>query len=292
MTQRDVISDLTADAEEFEGLVTGLDEAGWRRPTPAPGWTVAAPGRAPGVHLPPRRHRGQRRRTVRRDGGEGRGELRRRGQRRARGLPRRSRRRCCCRAGAPSATPRSRRWPPCRPTRSCRGWCGRCPRRCSRCAGMMELFAHGQDIADALGVTRERTDRLWHVAWFATLTWDFGYQARGLTPPDTPVPLRAHRAVRRHVGVRPARTPSSGSPARPRTSACWSPAAGTATTSRSPRPAPTPTTGWTSPRPTAVPPARAGGPASSRPERWSWRSAVRSRSTGTTRPTSSRRPAS
>jgi uncharacterized protein (TIGR03084 family) len=53
------------------------------------------------------------------------------------------------------------------------------------CAGMMELFAHGQDIADALGVTRTRTDRLWHVAWFVTLTWDFGYQARGLAAPDT-----------------------------------------------------------------------------------------------------------
>jgi uncharacterized protein (TIGR03084 family) len=53
------------------------------------------------------------------------------------------------------------------------------------CAGLMELFGHGQDIADALGVVPERTDRLWHLVWFATLTWDFGYQARGLTPPDT-----------------------------------------------------------------------------------------------------------
>ncbi len=51
-------------------------------------------------------------------------------------------------------------------------------------AGMMELFAHGQDIADALGVRRERTDRLRHVCAFAVRTWDFGYQARGLTPPD------------------------------------------------------------------------------------------------------------
>jgi len=38
--------------------------------------------------------------------------------------------------------------------------------------------------ADALGVARERTDRLWHVAWFATLTWDFGYQSRRLVPPE------------------------------------------------------------------------------------------------------------
>jgi len=52
------------------------------------------------------------------------------------------------------------------------------------CAGMMELFGHGQDIADALGVRRERTDRIRHLVGFAVRTWDFGYLARGLTPPD------------------------------------------------------------------------------------------------------------
>lgn len=51
-------------------------------------------------------------------------------------------------------------------------------------AGMMELFGHGQDIADALGVERERTDRLRYVAGFIVRTWDFGYAARGETPPD------------------------------------------------------------------------------------------------------------
>ncbi|SFP09149.1 TIGR03084 family protein [Amycolatopsis arida] len=52
-------------------------------------------------------------------------------------------------------------------------------------AGLMELFAHGQDVADALGVRREATDRLRILAGFAARTWEFGYQARGLTPPDT-----------------------------------------------------------------------------------------------------------
>jgi len=51
-------------------------------------------------------------------------------------------------------------------------------------AGMMELFGHGQDIADALGVRRERTDRLRPLVEFAVRTWDFGYQARGLSTPD------------------------------------------------------------------------------------------------------------
>ncbi|MBT2212859.1 TIGR03084 family metal-binding protein [Actinomadura sp. NEAU-AAG7] len=53
-------------------------------------------------------------------------------------------------------------------------------------AGMMELFAHGQDIADAVGVRREATDRLMHVVVFAILVQEFGYQARGETQPDTP----------------------------------------------------------------------------------------------------------
>ncbi|OZM71915.1 TIGR03084 family protein [Amycolatopsis antarctica] len=52
------------------------------------------------------------------------------------------------------------------------------------CAGMMELFAHGQDIADALGVVRTHTDRIAYLVEFAVRTKDFGYQARNLTPPD------------------------------------------------------------------------------------------------------------
>ncbi|AUS81251.1 TIGR03084 family protein [Actinoalloteichus sp. AHMU CJ021] len=54
------------------------------------------------------------------------------------------------------------------------------------CAGLMELFGHGQDIADALGVRREATDRLRGLVGFAVLTRDFGYQARGIAPPTEP----------------------------------------------------------------------------------------------------------
>jgi uncharacterized protein (TIGR03084 family) len=53
-------------------------------------------------------------------------------------------------------------------------------------AGMMELFGHGQDIADALGVTRQHTDRIAFLVGFAVRTSDFGYQARQLTPPADP----------------------------------------------------------------------------------------------------------
>jgi uncharacterized protein (TIGR03084 family) len=52
-------------------------------------------------------------------------------------------------------------------------------------AGMMEAFAHGQDIADTLGVERERTDRIWFLVAFAVRVWDFGYLARDEKPPAT-----------------------------------------------------------------------------------------------------------
>lgn len=51
-------------------------------------------------------------------------------------------------------------------------------------AGMMELFGHGQDIADALGVDRTHTDRIRQIVGFVVRTWDFGYQARGIPTPD------------------------------------------------------------------------------------------------------------
>ncbi|MDG4764706.1 TIGR03084 family metal-binding protein [Solwaraspora sp. WMMD406] len=51
-------------------------------------------------------------------------------------------------------------------------------------AGMMELFGHGQDIADALKVRIERTERVGFLVGFAVRTWDFGYLARGLEVPD------------------------------------------------------------------------------------------------------------
>jgi uncharacterized protein (TIGR03084 family) len=37
-----VLADLAAEGERLDALVAGLDEAGWRTPTPAAGWDVAA----------------------------------------------------------------------------------------------------------------------------------------------------------------------------------------------------------------------------------------------------------
>jgi uncharacterized protein (TIGR03084 family) len=54
-------------------------------------------------------------------------------------------------------------------------------------ARIMETWAHTQDIADALGVTREPTLRLRHVAHIGVGARAFSYAVRGKTPPVTPV---------------------------------------------------------------------------------------------------------
>ncbi|MEU7583589.1 TIGR03084 family metal-binding protein [Streptomyces sp. NPDC041068] len=51
-------------------------------------------------------------------------------------------------------------------------------------ARLMETWAHGQDVADALGVTRAPTDRLRHVARIGVRARDFAFAVRGLGAPD------------------------------------------------------------------------------------------------------------
>jgi uncharacterized protein (TIGR03084 family) len=46
-------------------------------------------------------------------------------------------------------------------------------------ARLMETWAHGTDVADALGLSREPTDRLRHVAHLGVRARDFSYLARG-----------------------------------------------------------------------------------------------------------------
>ncbi|MEV7190907.1 TIGR03084 family metal-binding protein [Streptomyces sp. NPDC093510] len=50
-------------------------------------------------------------------------------------------------------------------------------------ARLMETWAHGQDVADALGVTRAATDRLRHVARIGVRARDFAFAVRGLRAP-------------------------------------------------------------------------------------------------------------
>ncbi len=60
-------------------------------------------------------------------------------------------------------------------------------------ARLMETWAHGQDVADALGVVRTPTARLRHVAWIGHRARDYAFLVRGIPAPAEPfrVELRA-----------------------------------------------------------------------------------------------------
>jgi uncharacterized protein (TIGR03084 family) len=54
-------------------------------------------------------------------------------------------------------------------------------------ARIMETWAHGQDVADALGVSRRPTDRLRHVAFIGARALPNSYVSHGLPVPEAPV---------------------------------------------------------------------------------------------------------
>ncbi len=57
-------------------------------------------------------------------------------------------------------------------------------------ARLMETWAHGQEIYDLLGATREPTDRLRHVAEIGVRTFGWTFRNRGLEPPGPPPHVR------------------------------------------------------------------------------------------------------
>jgi uncharacterized protein (TIGR03084 family) len=54
-------------------------------------------------------------------------------------------------------------------------------------ARLMETWAHGQDVVDALGRTRRPTARLRHVAHLGVRTLGWSFRVRGRPEPDVPV---------------------------------------------------------------------------------------------------------
>ncbi|MFD9967109.1 TIGR03084 family metal-binding protein [Streptomyces sp. NPDC059011] len=177
-----VIDDLRAESDELDRLVAGLSDEEWGTPTPAAGWTVAhqiahlawtdevallaatSPGAfaqevekalaEPGTFVDRAAEAG-----VRRPPAEllahwrtGRDRLRQ----------------ALCEA------PPGARFPWYGPPMSARSMAT---------ARLMETWAHGQDVADALGVVREPTARLRHVAHIGVRARDYAYLVRGLEAP-------------------------------------------------------------------------------------------------------------
>ncbi len=56
-------------------------------------------------------------------------------------------------------------------------------------ARLMEVWAHGQDVVDTLGVERPATDRLRHIAQLGFLTRGWSFTNRGQVPPRSEVRL-------------------------------------------------------------------------------------------------------
>lgn len=181
----EVCADLTAEGDELDRLVAGLDPAQWDVPTPAPGWTIAHQI----AHLTSTAHmaavaatgpdKGRRPIPAAGPGADFDAEIEAAlqeyldgdpGQRLARWRAERA-----AVVTALPAVPAGRKVP----------WLVTDLSPASLASvGIMELFGHGQDIADALGVRREPTDRIRHLARFGVRTRDFAYRARGLAPPE------------------------------------------------------------------------------------------------------------
>ncbi len=179
-----LLADLTAESEQLDALVAPLPPQGWDRPTPAPGWTIAHqiahlawtdhvaylaatdaaafyalvtsapdPSRmvddaAESFLAPPAALLARWR--------EGRAAL----------------------VSTLAAAPAGEKLP----------WYGtRMSPASMATARIMETWAHGEDVADALGVRRTPTSRLRHIAHLGFRTLGHGFAAHGRAVPTAPV---------------------------------------------------------------------------------------------------------
>ena len=177
-----VLADLSAEGDALEALVVDLDEAGWRRPTPAPGWDIATTI----VHLAWTDECAIAAGTDK----QAWDELVLAAIADPNGFVDAE-----AFAGAEASAPEIlARWQAGRPALVAMlrdypegqklPWYGPPMSPASMAtARFMETWAHALDVADALGVTLEPTDRLKHVAHLGVRTRNYAYVNRGLEPP-------------------------------------------------------------------------------------------------------------
>lgn len=181
----DVLADLRIEGDELDGLVAGLHDADWARPTPAPGWTIAhqiahlawTDGLTLLAATDPDGFAG----TVRQAAGNPAGYVDAGAAEGAAEPPPRLlarwRRGRSALLDALAAVPPGTRLPwfvaPMSPTSMAT-------------ARLMETWAHGLDCADCLGVRRPPTGRLRHVAHIGVRARDFAFHVNGRQPPGEP----------------------------------------------------------------------------------------------------------
>ncbi|MER7048061.1 TIGR03084 family metal-binding protein [Streptomyces jumonjinensis] len=181
----DILKHLAADIEEVAALVENLDDAAWRTETPAPGWSVADQiahltfvfNLARTAAADPQAFQAITTAAAGNFDGAVNAALQQFNSFPPKELLARFRALGTASVDALAAVPEGQVVP----------WLvNPLPPAVLACAGIMELFGHGQDIADALGTRRQPTERLRNIVDFAWLTRDFGYQSHGLTPPAEP----------------------------------------------------------------------------------------------------------
>lgn len=180
----DLLQDLAAESGALDDLVAPLDAAAWRTRTPAPGWTVAHQI----AHLAwtdrvaalaardPDEFTAMLTRALREAGGAGfvDAEAERGAQREPAELLAAWRADRHDLVTALAAVPAGRKLP----------WFGPPMGAATMAtARLMETWAHGQDVFDALGAEREPTARLRNVAHLGVRTRDFAFVSRGRQPP-------------------------------------------------------------------------------------------------------------
>jgi uncharacterized protein (TIGR03084 family) len=179
-----VLADLAAEGEELDAAIAALPATDWNRPTPAVDWTIAHQI----AHLAwtdrlgllaisdPATFRAQLDRALPRiatlvddaaaDGAHQRPAALLSGWRAGRSALH----------AALATVPDGTKLP----------WFGPPMNAMSMATGrLMETWAHGQDVADALAITRTPTQRLRHVAHLGVRTRDFAYLANGRRAPAT-----------------------------------------------------------------------------------------------------------
>jgi uncharacterized protein (TIGR03084 family) len=181
----DVLKDLQAESEDLERTVTALPEAEWSRETPATGWTIAhqishlawtdamatLAVTNPALFL----------RTLQDAADDPAGLADRMANLSLASPPELLARWRAGRAALAEALRHA-------PEKEKVIWFGTAMTPAMTATGrLMETWAHGQDVADALGIVREPTDRLRHVAFIGFRTLGNGFVTHGRMAPAEPV---------------------------------------------------------------------------------------------------------
>lgn len=177
-----VLADLRAEGDDLESMVAGLDDAGWRTETPAEGWTIAhqvahltwTDRMAQLAATDPERFAKTLATALRDpDGFVDVGARETLDETAGRPLDAWRRSRAALTEALVALPPGQKV-----------AWFGPPMSGASMAtARIMETWAHGQDVADTLGITRPPTERLRNVAHIGVRSRDFAYHIRGLTPP-------------------------------------------------------------------------------------------------------------